>query len=195
MPWIRSESNLSRNPKTLALKAMLNIEMDALIGRLHFLWWWTLEYALDGDLSKKEPKVIEQSCQVPLKMLIKAGFVDARPYRRIHDWWDNQGAYLRSRYHKQPEIWQRIEKLYQRGLDTSMDMSSIHPRMSPVRRTDVQNGRTDVQDVRTDVHNIKGQSAGSGPSAPPAPNGKEEQMTREEMDEIKYKNMPSLRPR
>lgn len=36
-----------------------------------------------------------------------------------------------------------------------MDMSRTNPRMSPVRRTDVQNGRTDVTDVRTDVKEKK----------------------------------------
>lgn len=168
MAWIRSESGLARHPKTLLLKKSLNIELDTTIGRIHLLWWWCLEYAIDGDLSKKEPKVIEESCQVPLKMLVKAGFVDSRPYRRIHDWWDNQGAYLRSRYHKQPEIWQRIENLYKRSLDQSMDISNHHPRISPVRRTDVQTyRRTDKQDVRTDVQQKSAsQNLPGGKSAP-----------------------------
>lgn len=187
MAWIRSESGLPRHPKTLLLKKLLGVELDATIGRIHLLWWWCLEYAIDGDLSKKEPKVIEESCQVPLKMLIRAGFVDSRPYRRIHDWWENQGAYLRNRYHKDPEKWQRIEKLYQRGLDTSMDMSSYNPRISPVRRTDVRTyGRTDKQDVRTDV-DVKENSASLPPLAGGVPLAESEIMTPEEMKDIRLK--------
>lgn len=168
MAWIRSESALPRHPKTLHLKKLLGVNLDVVIGRLHFLWWWCQEYAIDGDLSRKGGKVIEESCQIPLKVLIKSGFIDSRPYRRIHDWWDNQGAYLRSRYHKQPEIWQRIEKLYERGLDISQDVSNTYPRMGPVRRTDVQtNRRTDVQtDVRNKEENAR---ASLGPSARSAP--------------------------
>ena len=174
MAWIRSESGLPRHPKTLHLMKLMGIQLDQTIGRLHLLWWWCQEYAIDGDLSKKGGKVIEQSCNIPLKMLIKAGFIDSRPYRRIHGWWENQGAYLRSRYHKQPEIWQRIEKLYERGLDISPDESKTYPRIGAVRRTDVQtNGRTDVQDVRTDVRESS--------ASRPAPGGAS--ATRENMGE------------
>ncbi len=151
MSWIRSEKALLHHPKTVHLQVLLKVDVDVVIGRLHRLWWWCLDYALDGDLSKQEGKVIEQACGIPIQTLIRSGFVDGRPYRRIHGWWDNQGAYLRSRYHKEPEKWQRIESLYKCKEDTSKDMSKHSPRMSPVRRTDVQNGRTDVTDVRTDV--------------------------------------------
>ncbi len=186
MAWIRSESGLPRHPKTLHLMKLMNIELDQAIGRIHMLWWWCLDYAIDGDISKQEAKVVEHACSIPLRTLIRAGFVDSRPYRRIHDWWDNQGAYLRSRYHKQPEIWQRIEKLYERGLDISQDVSSSRVGISPVRRTDVQNGRTDVKDVRTDVQK-KEKARADAPSG--APLAGEERMTPEEMKAIRIKNM------
>jgi hypothetical protein len=186
MAWIRSESGLPRHPKTLHLMKLMDIQLDQAIGRIHMLWWWCLDYAIDGDLSKQEAKVVEHACSIPLRTLIRAGFVDSRPYRRIHDWWENQGAYLRSRYHKQPEIWQRIENLYQRGMDISKDESSNSPRISPVRRTDVQTyGRTDKQDVRTDVEK-KDARAGSPGGSPLAPG---EIMTPEEMKAIRIKNM------
>jgi hypothetical protein len=163
MAWIRSESGLPRHPKTLLLKKLLGIEIDATVGRLHLLWWWCLEYAFDGDLSKKEPKVIEESCQVPLKLLIKAGFVDSRPYRRIHDWWDNQGSYLQSRFNKNPEKWQRIKQLYDQEKGPILNGSPSGPGMGVRNRTDVQTyGRTDRKDVRTDVHENK--SASLAPS-------------------------------
>jgi hypothetical protein len=188
MAWIRSEDTLLRHPKTAHLQVLLKADVDVVIGRLHRLWWWCLDYAIDGDLSKREGKVIEQACGIPLQTLIRAGFVDSRPYRRIHGWWDNQGQYLRSRYHKQPEIWQRIEKLYKDDLDTSLDMSKPHPRISPNERTDVQDVRTYVTDVRTDV-DVKKLGV-----APLAPGGavslpEEERMTPVEMESIRLKNL------
>lgn len=114
MAWLRSEQSVLHHPKTKLLQSYLGIGLDATIGRLHMLWYWCLDYAIDGDLSKKDPKIIEQSCEIPLKLLVKAGFVDARPYRRIHDWWQNQGNYLKVRYKNKAEDWQRIEALYKR---------------------------------------------------------------------------------
>ncbi len=144
MAWIRSDKAILHHPKIAHLKMLLKVDMATAIGRLHMLWWWCLDYAPDGDLSKQPSKVVEQACEIPIQTLIRSGLIDSRPYRRIHDWWDNQGAYLRSRYHKQPEIWQRIERLYQRDLDISKDVSQDVSRTRPVRRTDV----TDVTDVR-----------------------------------------------
>jgi hypothetical protein len=155
MAWIRSESGLPRHPKTLLLKKLLGVELDVVIGRLHLLWWWCLEYAIDGDLSKKEANVIQESCQVPLKLLIKSGFVDSRPYRRIHGWYEIQGNYLRARFKDQPEKWKRIKELYEN--DSPISLHRLNKEGNPAWNnprspTDVQTyGRTDKQDVRTDV--------------------------------------------
>ncbi len=169
MAWIRSESGLARHPKTLLLKKLLGCELDQVIGRLHLLWWWCLEYANDGDLSKKEPKVIEESCQVPLKMLIRAGFVDSRPYRRIHDWWENQGSYLQSRFNKTPDKWQRIKQLYEQEKGPILHGSPSGPGMGVRNRTDVQTyRRTDSKDVRTDVREKESASVlAPGGAVPP----------------------------
>ena len=181
MSWIRSESGLPRHPKTLLLKKLLGVELDVVIGRIHLLWWWCLEYAIDGDLSKKEPKVIQESCQIPLKFLIKSGFVDSRPYRRIHDWWENQGSYLQSRFNKTPDKWQRIKYLYERQEDGSQDRSTMGPRMGVRNRTDVQTyGRTDKQDVRTDVDLKKKEASRPAPGGASAPLG----LTKVEADDM-----------
>jgi hypothetical protein len=148
LSWIRSDKALLSHPKTAHLKVLLKIELDAVIGRLHMLWWWCLDYALDGDLSKHPPKVIQDACGIPIRDLMRAGFVDSRPRTRIHDWWDNQGNYLKVRFRDQPDIWQRIKQSYDdkshMGKDTgkregkTMDVDLIS------KRTDGQKGRTDV---------------------------------------------------
>lgn len=184
MPWIRSESGLPRHPKTLLLKKLLGVEIDTVIGRLHLLWWWCLEYAIDGDLSKKGGKVIEQSCQIPLKFLIKAGFIDSRPYRRIHGWWENQGSYLQSRFNKNPEKWQRIKHLYERGEGWVPNGSQDPKRMGEPNRTEQTYGRTDVTDVRTDVQ--KKESARSLAASPrSALKPEDEPMTGEDWAKMK----------
>jgi hypothetical protein len=114
MAWLRSEQSLLHHPKTKLLQSYLKTTLPETIGRLHMLWYWCLDYALDGDLSRKEPQMIEQSCGIPLKLLIKAGFVDSRPYMRIHDWYDNQSYYLKSRFKDRPDKLDQIKRLYDR---------------------------------------------------------------------------------
>jgi hypothetical protein len=161
MSWIRSDQALLRHPKTILLKALLKIDMDAVVGRLHFLWWWCLDYALDGDLSKHDPKVIEEACNIPMKTLYRAGFVDSRPYRRIHDWWDNQGNYLKLRFRDHPDKWMQIRDLYHSKSLNGEHMGTLtsKPLSNPVDvdlHTDV---RTDVKDVRTSTSKEKARFA------------------------------------
>lgn len=188
MAWLRSEQSLLHHPKTVHLKTLLNVETATVIGRLHMLWWWCLDYAIDGDLSKKEAKVIEDACQVPLKLLIRAGFVDARPYRRIHSWYEIQGNYLRNRFKDKPEIWHRIKEMYENDLPISLHRGRKEGNRSH-STTDVDRGRTDVEDVRTDVDFKKKEGAASGPALAGGPLPPEEMMTPEEMKAIRIKNM------
>ena len=160
MAWIRSEQALPRHPKTLFLISLLGLPLDTTLGRLHLLWWWCLDFAIDGDLSRKEPKVIENACQIPLKLLIKAGFVDGRPYRRIHGWWELQGQYLRTRFQHNPKKWQRIQHLYEDETASSVLTSKLDNSLG-----DGRNGRTDVPNGRTDVRN-KNQDARASLEAP-----------------------------
>src|SRR6202789_3292626 len=161
MAWLRSEQSLLHHPKTVHLKSLLGVETATVIGRLHMLWWWCLDYAYDGDLSKKETKVIEDACQVPLKLLIRAGFVDSRPYRRIHSWYEIQGNYLRVRFKDQPEKWQRIKKMYEEDLPISLHRGNNEGNNSRSSK-DVDRGRTDVEYGRTDV-DVKKLEVGSLP--------------------------------
>lgn len=124
-----------------------------------------MDYAIDGDLRKKQAKVIEEACQIPIKHLIRAGFVDSRPHRRIHGWWKYQSNYFKIRYRDQPEIWQRIKESYDNNLPMGKHMG-IPKGNSVGNPMDVQTyGRTDVQNVRTDVK----ESARASLEAPRAP--------------------------
>lgn len=110
--WIKSDQSLLNHPKLLKLKTESKIELDTTIGRLHRLWWWCLDYAFDGDLRKFDASMIESACDLSLSDLISSGFVDYRPYRRIHNWWHHAGRYLQIKYKDQPHKWRQIEKQY-----------------------------------------------------------------------------------
>jgi hypothetical protein len=166
------------------------------------LWWWCLDYAIDGDLSKKEAYMIEEACKIPLKVLIKSGFVDSRPYRRIHSWYEIQGNYLRSRFKDTPEKWQRIKHLYENDLPMSLHRLNGEGNPSwnnPRSPADVQNRteRTDVRNVRTDSEKtFTREASGLGPSGQPLPAPAEtaglvddQPMTPEDMKAIRIKNM------
>lgn len=177
MAWIRSEQSLERHPKTLGLKTILKVELETVIGRLHMLWWWCLDYAINGDLTKHTPEVIEAACHIPLSALIEVKFVDLDPYLRIHDWWDNQGNYLKIKYRDHSEIWREIETQY----STHVLHTGKTVDVRTYGRTEKTYGRTDVEkrDVRA--------SAGLGATPPPAPLAGD--LSPEEMEDIRSKAM------
>lgn len=151
MAWIRSEQSLERNPKKLQLQSLLEVESDVVIGRLHRLWWWCLDYALDGDLRKHDPKVIEAACNIPLELLKKSKFVDSRPSLRIHDWWDYVGNYLKMKYKDHPEKWRKIELSY----CTTRNGTSNGIRNTPRNPVDVEDVDTRRREDKKDTSTNK----------------------------------------
>lgn len=146
--WIRSEQGLLNHPKTLLLCELTKLEKDVVIGRLHRLWWWCLDYAFDGNLRKFDAPTIEAACGLPLPGLVVAGFVDVRPYRRIHGWWDYASNYLKVKYKHQPEKWRQIETAYYTDPNT---IPKTHPK-GRSKDVDVQTystNNTNRQDVQT----------------------------------------------
>ena len=99
MAWIASHQSLGKHPKLLRLAARLRITAPQAIGHLHYLWWWTLEYAPDGNLSKFHPDEIaiaSEWTQDPAawtEALRDCGWID--PDGHLHDW-DEHGGKLAS---------------------------------------------------------------------------------------------------
>ena len=66
------------------------------IGNLHLLWYWALDYAPTGDLTKFDPHQLTQNLRLGnatpaefLDAMIQAGFIDRIGYTLIiHDWVD-----------------------------------------------------------------------------------------------------------
>lgn len=156
MAWIRSEQSLERHPKTLWLKTILKVELETVIGRMHMLWWWCLDYAINGDLTKHTPEVIEAACHIPLSALIEVGFVDLDPYLRIHDWWANQGNYLKIKYRDHSEKWREIETHYSTHVSHTGKTVDV--------RTYGRTEKRDVEDVRVTSKDFASQGSTATPN-------------------------------
>jgi len=54
MAWIESNQEVGRHPKTKKLARLLDISVVTAVGHLHYLWWWALDFAQEGVLTKFE---------------------------------------------------------------------------------------------------------------------------------------------
>lgn len=104
MTWIESHQELGAHPKTRKLARILGLSRPAVVGHLQFLWWWAVDYAEDGDITRFDPLDIalgaewEGEAQTFLDALVSAGFVDSDAQGvRIHDWHDYAGKLIERR--------------------------------------------------------------------------------------------------
>lgn len=103
MAWIESHQSLGEHPKTKKLCRVLGISKPEAVGHLHMLWWWAMDYAQDGDLSRYEPLDIAIGAEwhgdesTFVDALVTAGFLDRENGVRIHDWHDYAGKLIERR--------------------------------------------------------------------------------------------------
>lgn len=89
MTWIESHSELRDHPKRKRLSRKLGLDLYQTIGLLNCLWWWVMDYAPDGDLSRFDSADIADGLDFPgdpdelMGALRFAGFVDGD---LVHDW-------------------------------------------------------------------------------------------------------------
>ena len=103
MAWIKSEQALASHPKVHLLAKELGISVPQVIGHLHLLWWWALDYADDGNLTRYRDFIPNASQwvgdeEIYVTSLIKLGFIDVKDEQLyIHDWLDYTGALIETR--------------------------------------------------------------------------------------------------
>ena len=101
MAWIQSHQSLGRHPKLLRLAARAGISNAQAVGHLQYLWWWTLEYAPDGDLSRFNAQEIAFASEWTgdpefwFTVLKDTGWLD--PDGHLHDWDDYAGKLAQDR--------------------------------------------------------------------------------------------------
>lgn len=97
MAWIKSEQELASHPKLLMLAQDLEISVPTVVGHLHLLWWWALDYCEDGYLTKYRnfiPLAAQYTGDADLfiNKLIEHGWIDIIGEDLvIHDWMDYTG--------------------------------------------------------------------------------------------------------
>ena len=109
MTWLESHKALREHPKTKRAARSLGIPTVHLVGHLHYLWYWAMDYAPDGDLSAFDPEDIADAADWTgdpdafIKALVSAGggrrpgFLEERDGLHIHDWIDHGGRLAESR--------------------------------------------------------------------------------------------------
>jgi len=106
MAWIESHQKLEKSGKLLILAQRLSISKYQAIGHLHALWWWALDNACNGDVTRYKDALVtvcgwseyqaERYARHDdvkfdagefLKILVECGFIDYDKAKyRIHDW-------------------------------------------------------------------------------------------------------------
>ena len=111
MAWIESHQTLDRHPTLLQATVLLGVSKPALIGHLHLLWHWALDFAQDGDLTCYSMEQIAMAAEWPgdprafVEALIecgpggRAGFLDNPDHERLllHDWYEYGGKLIEAR--------------------------------------------------------------------------------------------------
>jgi len=88
--WIPAHLDLGRHPKTKKLARALGCKLPCAVGHLFYLWWWAMEYAPDGDLSRYDDADIADGAQWEgeaselIAALTDIGWLN--PDRTLHDW-------------------------------------------------------------------------------------------------------------
>lgn len=99
MAWIELHQSLPSHRKTRKLARLLGLKVPGgipqAIGHLTMLWLWSVDNAIDGDLSGIEPEDISDAAgwmknpEILVDALVSSGFLDSDMY--IHDWDDYAG--------------------------------------------------------------------------------------------------------
>lgn len=135
--WIESHQSLRNHPKFKLLYRTLKQKPATMAGYLHFLWWWCLDYAIDGDLTKynaiqiAEASEWEGDAHVFYKVMVECGFIDAKDSEKhIHDWLDFCGSLVEKRLERR-EVAIFAGKRRQEIARKHRDKSAMFPARSP----------------------------------------------------------------
>ncbi|HZK84875.1 MAG TPA: DnaD domain protein [Desulfosporosinus sp.] len=150
MAWIESNQEVGRHPKTKKLARLLDISVVTAVGHLHYFWWWALDFAQDGVLTKFDDCDIAEACmwegdvKIFVDSLIEAGFIDKNEsVFCIHDWYEYAGRLIERRQSDADR------KRGERDKRKKASNKALKKRTSDGCPADVQGKSTDVLRNRT----------------------------------------------
>ena len=111
MAWIESHQSNRDHPKIIRAARALGISKVTMLGHLHLLWYWALDYAQDGSLADFELADIADAAEWTgdsaafVNALAESAKVGGKPglleYLNgklvIHDWYDYAGKLISRR--------------------------------------------------------------------------------------------------
>lgn len=93
MAWIESHQSLGTHRKLLKLRTLLKISDAQAVGHLHYLWWWCLDNAMNGDLGSLCNEIIAEAAHWRIdsdsfvSAMIESGFLEINEGKLcVHDW-------------------------------------------------------------------------------------------------------------
>lgn len=105
MVYIESHQELLGHPKTRRAARLLNLPRVHLVGHLHALWYWCMDYAQDGEVTRYDAADLADAAEwegdpdLFVDSLITAGFLDRGTdgALHVHDWHDYAGRLIERR--------------------------------------------------------------------------------------------------
>lgn len=121
MAWLETHQGIENHPKRKMLSSLMKWDKHNTMGRLLSFWFWCLDYAPTGDLSKWNDALLAESVGLNadegkafVDAMVQSGWIDRRNGMfRVHDWVEYAGRYLRdSKFRHQPKKWKEVMRLY-----------------------------------------------------------------------------------
>lgn len=111
MAWIASDQKNRDHPKLIRAARALGISKVTMIGHMHLLWYWALDYAQDGELSAFDAVDIAEAAEwagdpdLFIAALVESARIGDKPglleyvngILMIHDWHDYAGKLIERR--------------------------------------------------------------------------------------------------
>lgn len=101
MAWIESHQEIGKHPKTRKAARLAGTSVPAMVGHLHLIWHWALDFAQEGDVSQYEPWQVEDAAMwdgdegVLFTALRDSGFINDDC--ALHDWHEYAGKLIERR--------------------------------------------------------------------------------------------------
>lgn len=152
MAWIPCDDNLFDDPRTARLAYSMGWDTNRTVGAMLRFRCWCIKYAVDGDLRPFTHSDIAIAFGEPpaegeriVSGLLESRWLEGKPYFRVSDWWELTGLFLRGRFKRQPDAWQRIERLY-----SSLEETGQSRHMVPAARASRLSGDSSVELTSSD---------------------------------------------